>query len=139
MSLRSSEVVHRGAPALGLDHTQIDLQIVPDAHGGLGGALREDGFNERHRQEGLCCLFRVGRSRQNVDVVNNLFHAAKAAGVRHAVDVALEVLAQLCRNRRRSSQQVVPSSPAIHVDTFQNVIDRLLFETRNAKELAGFT
>ena len=127
--------MHRGAPAPGIHDSKIDLQIILHAHGGFRAALCKDGFNKRHREKSLHCFFNVCRGRENIHVMNDFLHAAQTAGVSHSFGLGLEVLAKLRRDGNRAPEQVIPSSAAVNIDAFQDVIDGLLFEARNAEKL----
>src|SRR6267142_1176801 len=67
--------------------------------------------------------------------MNDFLHAAETAGVSDSLGMRLEVLAELRRDGNRSPEQVIPSSASVNIDAFQDVVDGLLLEARNAEKL----
>ena len=129
--------MHRGAPAFWLDDAKIHLQIVLHAHGCFRSALRENLLDKWHTEKRLHRLLDISRRREDVHVVNDFLHAAQAAAIRHALCRAFQVFAQLRGDRNRPPEQVIPFSPAIELDTAQNIVDALLLEARNGEQLVG--
>src|SRR6185369_7066121 len=126
--LRSREVMHRGAPALGFNNAQVNLQIILNTNRRLGWSLCEDRVDEWHAEKRLHRFLDVARRRKNVDVVNDFFHAPKAARISNAFGGAREVFANVIRDRNRFAEQIIPSTTPIQFDAAQNIVDRLLLE-----------
>src|SRR5262245_64619391 len=70
--------------------------------------------------------------------MHNFLHASQASSVSHAFGGALEVFAYLRCDGNRSPNQIVPSSPSIDVEAAHNVVNRLLLEPGNGKQLFSF-
>src|SRR5213594_2352796 len=123
--------MHGSTPALRIHHAQIHLHVVLNADRSLRSALRENGFNDRHREERLNCFCRIFGCSEDVDVMNNLFHTPQAASVRDALGRAFEISAKLPCKRDRPAQQIISSSSAVQLDSAEDIIDGLLLESRN--------
>jgi hypothetical protein len=71
--------------------------------------------------------------------MNDLFHAPQTAGVCDTFRVTLEVLAKLRGYGNRLSEKIISAPAPENLDALENVIDRLLLESRNAEQLIRLT
>src|SRR5579883_2162509 len=67
--------------------------------------------------------------------MHDFFHAPQTAGVRNPFGVRLEIFAELCRDRNRTPEQIIPAPAAVNIDALENIVERLLLEPGNGQQL----
>src|SRR5207247_11203570 len=91
-----------------------------------------DRLYSRHGEDRFELLARIFGCSEDVDVVNNLYHPPQAARVCDALGRAFEVLAERSCKRDSPAQQIISSSSAVQLDSPEDNIDALLFESLNS-------
>src|SRR5690242_14641663 len=127
--------MHRRTPGLRFDNPQVHLKVILYANRSLRAALRKNGLDERHREKRLHCFFEIRGGGKNIDVVNDLFHSPEAPAKSDAIGVTFEIFAELLGDRERPAEKVIAATATENLDTFEDVVDRLLFEPRHAEQL----
>src|SRR4029453_2178919 len=78
VGFRSSEILHRGAAALGRNEPEVCLVSAAEEHARFGGAVTEDAFGWRKPNEHVH-QGRIAANRKNVDVTAGFTPAAQAS------------------------------------------------------------
>ncbi len=105
--LRAGKILQPGAPPLWLEHTQVGLRAVLQAHAGFGRPARNDLGHHRQRDETLHHRRGLLGGDEEIEIANRFLHPAQAARRGRAQDVgdSDQLAEDGLRKRKRQAQR----------------------------------